>query len=121
MADQTNTSASWFNGNDAVVLRKGTTVLDSSGRSAATRRPSGAPAWPARPTTPCAARPTICAGDPAATDAFDPAAQWDGFAVDTFDGLGAHTSECGTEPPVDEAPTVVSGHPGQRRHRAGRR
>ena len=24
------------------------------------------------------------------TDAFDPAVEWDGFATDTFDGLGAH-------------------------------
>ena len=30
------------------------------------------------------------AGDATIDDAFDPAAQWDGFATDTFDGLGAH-------------------------------
>ena len=38
---------------------------------------------------------SVCAGDTDGTDAFDPAAQWDGFAIDTFDGLGAHTADCG--------------------------
>ncbi len=28
-------------------------------------------------------------------------------AVDTFDGLGAHTTTCGSEPPADEAPSVT--------------
>ena len=31
-------------------------------------------------------------GDTDPTDAFDPAAEWAGFATDTFDGLGTHTS-----------------------------
>jgi hypothetical protein len=35
-------------------------------------------------------KPTIEAGDTNPTDAFDPAAEWDGFANDTFDGLGGH-------------------------------
>ena len=30
----------------------------------------------------------VMAGDTNGTDAFDPAAEWDGFAKDTFDGLG---------------------------------
>ena len=37
---------------------------------------------------------TVKLGDTNTTDAFDPATEWDGYAVDTFDGLGAHTSDC---------------------------
>ena len=33
----------------------------------------------------------ITAGDTIPDDAFDPAIQWDGFANETFDGLGSHT------------------------------
>jgi predicted extracellular nuclease len=37
---------------------------------------------------------SICEADADETDPFDPALEWDGFAKDTFDGLGAHTSDC---------------------------
>jgi hypothetical protein len=42
------------------------------------------------------------AGDPIGTDAFDPASEWDGFALDSFDGLGEHQAE-----PGNRAPTAV--------------
>ncbi|MET0450057.1 MAG: ExeM/NucH family extracellular endonuclease, partial [Aeromicrobium sp.] len=38
-------------------------------------------------------------------DVFDPSAGWTGFAVDTFDGLGAHTADCGDV--VPPTPKVV--------------
>ncbi len=46
----------------------------------------------------------IEAGDTNGADAFDPAVEWDGFATDTFDGLGAHTVTGGG----DVAPSVTS-------------
>jgi predicted extracellular nuclease len=36
----------------------------------------------------------VCLGDTDGTDAFDPALEWDGFAKDTFDGLGTHSADC---------------------------
>jgi len=39
-------------------------------------------------------RASICQGDTDGTDAFDPSLEWDGFAKDTLDGLGAHTVSC---------------------------
>ncbi len=51
---------------------------------------------------------TVLAGDTNPGDTFDPAAQWDGFAIDTFDGFGSHTIDPGGDP----APTVVSTTPG---------
>lgn len=36
----------------------------------------------------------VCEGDADGSNAFDPSIEWDGFAIDTFDGLGQHTSIC---------------------------
>ena len=52
----------------------------------------------------------ICAGDTVTSDAFDPSAEWDGFANDTVDGLGAFTPECDVVGP-DDAPSVISTFP----------
>lgn len=40
----------------------------------------------------------VCQGDPNGADAFDPSVEWDGYPVDTFDGFGAHTANCGPTP-----------------------
>lgn len=40
----------------------------------------------------------MCQGDPNGTDPFDRSVEWDGYPNDTFDGLGAHTSNCGPTP-----------------------
>ncbi len=39
---------------------------------------------------------SVCQGDADETDPFDPSSEWDGFAKDTFDGLGSHSVTCGT-------------------------
>ena len=52
---------------------------------------------------------SVTAGDTNGADAFDPAVQWDGFAIDTFDGLGSHTVDGG--PATDVAPSVTSTTP----------
>ena len=112
-ADQTNGSG-WFNGDDAVVLRKGD---DRARRDRADRpRPRdrvGHGPRRALPTTRSGASRRVTDGDPNGADAFDPATQWDGFATDTFDGLGAHTVT-----PPDNAP-VVRHVPADGRDRAG--
>ena len=51
---------------------------------------SGAPTSRARPTTRSGVRARSSPGDTNDTDAFDPALQWDGFPIDTVDGLGGH-------------------------------
>lgn len=40
---------------------------------------------------------SVCIGDDNGADAFDPSMQWDGFANNTFDGLGAHAINCGPD------------------------
>lgn len=93
-ADQTN-GAGWFNGDDAVVLRKAGVVIDSIGQVG---NDPGAQ-WGAglASTADNTLRRNVCHGDPNPGDAFDPATEWDGFATDTFDGLGAHS--CVVVPP----------------------
>ncbi len=91
-ADQTN-GAGWFNGDDAVVLRKGTTIVDSIGQVGFD---PGAE-WGTGLTSTSdntIRRKADCALDANVSDAFDPATGWDGFANDTFNGLGAFESQC---------------------------
>ena len=60
----------------------------------------------------------MAAGDTDPSDAFDPATQWAGFAVDTFDGLGAHTVDGGG--PVDAPAMLTCGGAAGHRRRHGR-
>jgi predicted extracellular nuclease len=84
-----------FDGNDAIVLRKSGTgnrdVIGRVGQDPGTEWGSG---LTSTSDNTLIRKPAICAGDPIQTDAFDPAVQWDGFAVDSFDNLGTHTSDC---------------------------
>src|SRR6476619_8319268 len=96
-----------YNGNDAVALRKGSTVIDVIGQIGTD---PGAAGWGADPTNTTdntiRRKTSVTTGDPDGSDAFDPAVQWDGFALNTFDGLGSHTVDSG--PATDVAPSVTS-------------
>ena len=101
-ADQTNGSG-WFNGDDAIVLRKGTAILDVIGQIGFDPGTEWGSGLQSTADNTLRRKVTITAGDPDGTDAFDPSIQWDGYPVDTFDGLGAHT----VTPPVN-APVVAT-------------
>jgi len=96
-ADQTNGSG-WFNGDDAVVLRKGTTILDAVGQIGFDPGTEWGTGLTSTADNTLRRMSTACAGDPDGSNAFDPATEWDGFAQDTFDGLGAHTANCDDAP-----------------------
>jgi predicted extracellular nuclease len=98
-ADQTNSSG-WFNGNDAVVLRKGTTVLDVIGQIGNNPGIEWGSGLTSTADNTLRRKSTIQAGDTNGTDAFNPATEWDGFAVDIFGGLGCLGTDC--------APTIGS-------------
>ena len=87
-ADQTN-GAGWFNGDDAVVLRKGSTNLDVIGQIGFDPGSEWGSGLLSTQDNTLRRMATICAGDPDGSNAFDPSLEWEGFAVDTFDGLGA--------------------------------
>jgi predicted extracellular nuclease len=93
-ADQTN-GAGWFNGDDAVVLRKGTTILDAIGQIGFDPGTEWGSGFTSTADNTLRRMATVCTGDSVGTDVFDPSVQWTGFATDTFDGLGSHaTTSC---------------------------
>ena len=92
-ADQTNGSG-WFNGDDAVALRKGTVVIDSLGQAGFDPGSEWGSGLTSTADNTLRRLSSVCSGDTNATDVFDPSVAWTGFATDTFDGLGAHTATC---------------------------
>jgi len=96
-ADQT-TGAGLFNGDDAVALVRGNQTLDVIGQIGVDPGTQWGSGDTSTADNTLRRLPTVCAGDPDGSDAFDPAAQWSGHPVDTFDGLGKHTADCGETP-----------------------
>lgn len=105
-ADLTN-SAGWFNGNDAVVLRRGDVVVDSLGQVGFDPVTEWGTDLTSTMDNTLRRNANVCGGDTNPSDAFVPALQWQGFAVGTYDGLGVHTSDCdGTDP--DPATPIIN-------------
>jgi predicted extracellular nuclease len=107
-ADQTNGSG-WFNGDDAIVLRKGGAsgpILDAIGQVGVDPGTEWGTGLTSTADNTLRRFPTISSGDTDPGDPFDPAAQWTGFAVDTFDGLGSHSTGGG---PVDQPAVLACG------------
>ncbi len=92
-ADQTN-SAGWYNGNDAVVLRKGTTILDVIGQIGFDPGTEWGTGLLSTADNTLRRLETLETGDSNGSDVFVPASEWLGYATDTFDGLGSHSSNC---------------------------
>jgi predicted extracellular nuclease len=105
-ADQTNSSG-WYNGDDAVVLRKGTTILDVIGQIGFDPGTEWGSGLTSTADNTLRRKSNICQGDTNGSDAFDPSVEWDGYATDTFDGLGSHVASCAG----DIAPDVQSTTP----------
>ncbi len=84
-----------YNGDDALVLKKAGTVIDSIGQVG--ERP-GDGQWGSGDASTkdntIVRKPTVASGDTDPSDAYDPAGEWNGFPKDTFDYLGSHTAEC---------------------------
>jgi predicted extracellular nuclease len=94
-ADQTN-SAGWFNGNDSVVLKKNGVVIDSIGKIAQNPTTEWGTGNASTADNTLRRKPSIFSGDTNPDDTFDPSVEWDGYATNTFDGLGSHTiNSCG--------------------------
>ena len=97
-ADQIHTSTSWFNGDDAVVLRKGDIILDVIGQIGYDPGTQWGVDLISTADNTLRRLPTVCAGDPDGSNVFIPANEWEGFAVDTVDGFGSHIANCSPEP-----------------------
>jgi predicted extracellular nuclease len=92
--DQTSTE-NFFTGNDAVILRKNGVVIDAIGQIGYNPGSEWGSGLISTKDSTLRRQATICEGDEDASDAFYPAQEWDGYAEDTFDGLGAHYADCG--------------------------
>ncbi len=102
-ADQIADNVINFNGDDAVVLRRGDDVIDAFGQVGV----DPGTEWPGGGQNDTLQRNAdICAGDTDATDPFDASTEWTVLAEDTFAGLGQHTADCGDGPPPTD-PTVI--------------
>jgi len=106
-ADQTNGSG-WFNGDDAIVLRKGGAggpIVDSFGQVGTDPGTEWGTGLTSTQDNTLRRKTTIEAGDPDPTGSFDPAVEWDGFATDSFTGLGLAYGT--TDPPPDPDPITI--------------
>jgi len=97
VADQPDTQV-WFNGDDAIVLSQGATVVDSIGQVGNDPGTQWGTLLTSTADNTIRRKFAINVGDTNTTDAFDPVAEWDGFANDTFGGLGTHSGAQGADP-----------------------
>jgi hypothetical protein len=104
-ASNLQNAAGWFNGDDAIVLRKGTTIIDSIGQIGFDPGTEWGTGLVSTADNTLRRKAAIEAGDANGTDVFDPAVEWDGFATNTFDGLGFHGD------PPDQAPSITDTFP----------
>lgn len=96
--DLQNGSVINFNGDDAVVLRKGGVggpIVDVFGQVGFDPGSEWGTGNPSTADNTVRRKAGVCAGDTNSGDAFVPSEQWDGFAIGTFDGLGSHVANCG--------------------------
>ena len=103
-ADVTSSTVINWNGDDAVVLRKGSTIVDVIGQIGFDPGTEWGTGLTSTADNTIRRKTAVEAGDVNGADAFDPATEWDGYAVDTFDGLGAHSLG-------DSAPNVTATSP----------
>lgn len=107
------TAVTNYNGDDAVALLKSGTILDVIGQIGV----DPGTVWGTPPASTLnntiTRKNTICVGDSNGSNAFDPAGEWDGFAIDTISNLGSHTANCVTTPTISiNDVTQVEGNSG---------
>lgn len=88
-ANQTNSSG-WFNGDDAIVLKNGTTILDSIGQVGVDPGNEWGTGFNSTADNTLRRKTSITTGDVTINNSFDPALEWEGYAQDTFDHLGTY-------------------------------
>jgi hypothetical protein len=98
----------WYNGDDAVVLYRGETMVDIIGQigfDPGDRWGSGSVT-----TTDHALvrKPSIVRGDTNGSDAFDPSVEWTAYPANDFSHLGTHTASSEPTEAIDVVAPVIS-------------
>lgn len=99
-ADQTNGGVE-FNGDDAIVFKRGSTVIDAIGQVGFDPGSQWGSSLTSTEDNTLRRKSSICQGDTNPSNTFDPTLEWDGYAQDNSDGLGSHSASCETLPPAD--------------------
>ncbi|WP_293119281.1 ExeM/NucH family extracellular endonuclease [Okeania sp. SIO1I7] len=94
-ADLTPTN-NFFNGDDAVVLRNGSDIIDVIGQIGVDPGSEWSGGGIGTQNETLRRQPSITDGDSDGSNSFDPSVEWEGFPQDTFDGLGSHTIDGGS-------------------------
>ena len=94
-------SAFWFDGNDAAALTHSGVAIDIIGQIGFDPGNEWGTGLTGTRDHTLRRKASVTAGDMDGTDAFDPSVEWDGFPVDSFDGLGSFG-----EPPVNEPVSI---------------
>jgi hypothetical protein len=89
VADQL-TTGNLFNGDDAIALLKNGTLVDVIGQIGFDPGSQWGSGLTSTQNNTLRRQPFVFGGDTNGSDPFDPSAEWNGFAQDTFDGLGTH-------------------------------
>jgi subtilisin-like proprotein convertase family protein len=84
-----------FNGDDAVVLKKGTSIVDVFGQIGFDPGSGWGSGTSSTLDNTLRRKAGILTGDTNGTDSFVPSAEWDGFGNDVSSGFGAHTVNAG--------------------------
>ena len=92
-ADQLTGSLA-FNGDDTLVLVKGTQVMDCIGTVGFDPGDSWSCADGITANTTMRRKGEVCNGIPSDNDAFNACMEWKFYIVDSFDGLGRHSTDC---------------------------
>ena len=106
-AQQTSASLS-FNGDDAVVLKKGTAIVDVIGQIGF----DPGTAWSANGVSTLdqtlRRKVGILQGDTNGSDAFNPSLEWEAFGTDIYTGLGSHAGSSDPLLAVSAAPVTFA-------------
>ena len=110
VANQTN-NAGWFNGDDAVVLKNGATILDSIGQVGVDPGIEWGTSLTSTADNTLRRKASITTGRTTADTFFDPSIEWEGFATDTTEGFGSYQDSSGGGTPTDPTPVTSCGAP----------
>lgn len=97
-SDQTTTASLW-NGDDAVALVRNGVAVDVIGQIGVDPGSEWGAGLTSTADNTIRRNASILVGDADGSNAFDPAVEWTGYASNTFDGLGSHGQD--TEPDPD--------------------
>lgn len=109
-AAQLVVGGSWYNGDDAIVLKRADTVIDSFGQVGVDPGSYWESSGVRTADRTLRRIDSVLTGDTTVDDSFEPHLQWVSFDRDTFDGLGNHLGY-GATPPVPDLEIGACGDP----------